>query len=82
MKHVCYFSRLQPIHISRPQQNVQSQVSSGLVRPKFTQSCVVPGRLRPLVPDLPSLVPGSRLLIPDSNMMHMNFMHVKVSRLH
>ena len=51
-------------------------------RPKFTQSCVVPGRLRPLVPDLRALVPGGRLLIPDSNMMRMNFMRVKVSRLH
>ena len=42
----------------------------------------VPGRLRPLVPDLPSLVPGGRLLIPDSNMMSMNFMSLKVSWLH
>ena len=46
------------------------------------QSCVVPGRLRPLVPDLRSLVPGGRLLIPDSNLMRMNFMLVKVGRLH
>ena len=50
--------------------------------PKFTESVVVPGRLRPLVPDLPSLVPGGRLLIPDSNMMRMNFMRLKVGRLH
>ena len=54
----------------------------GILRPKFTQSCVVPGRLRPLVPDLRSLVPGGRLLIPDSNMMRMNFMRGKVGRLH
>ena len=63
-------------------QNVQSQASLGLLRPKFTESCVVPGRLRPLVPDLHSLVPGGRLLIPDSNMMLMNFMREKVGRLH
>ena len=47
-----------------------------------SHSRVVPGRLRPLVPDLPSLVPGSRLLVPDSYKMRMNFMCVKVNRFH